>query len=229
MTLSWILNALGKILHGPHILLRRDHSTTCNASLKEITRSKVQRAALHLNNRLQATASPVICYKVLFFIKNCMCHSACFILPADFIVYRRSEHDSCTKCFSYTLKAILGGATQCDSTERSRTTGDLHCEWRKWRSVCVQSDSRQHCTKSSFRIWRPTTRGTVAPKLNSFLWCVYNSFLMNHRCFQFNGINLRNANEQLARLVIGQQCDTVTILAQYNPHMFQLGNHSRSG
>uniref|UniRef100_A0A667YJW2 Discs large MAGUK scaffold protein 5 n=1 Tax=Myripristis murdjan TaxID=586833 RepID=A0A667YJW2_9TELE len=46
---------------------------------------------------------------------------------------------------------------------------------------------------------------------------------------EFNGINLRNANEQQARLVIGQQCDTVTILAQYNPHMFQPGNHSRSG
>ncbi|XP_053720448.1 disks large homolog 5-like isoform X1 [Synchiropus splendidus] len=46
---------------------------------------------------------------------------------------------------------------------------------------------------------------------------------------EFNGINLRNANEQQARLVIGQPCDTVTILAQYNPHMFQLGNHSRSG
>ncbi|XP_035997786.1 disks large homolog 5 isoform X2 [Fundulus heteroclitus] len=46
---------------------------------------------------------------------------------------------------------------------------------------------------------------------------------------EFNGINLRNANEHQARLVIGQQCDTVTILAQYNPHMFQLGNHSRSG
>ncbi|KAF3704333.1 Disks large -like protein 5 [Channa argus] len=46
---------------------------------------------------------------------------------------------------------------------------------------------------------------------------------------EFNGINLRNANEQQARLVIGQQCDTVTILAQYNPHMFQLGNHSQSG
>ncbi|XP_055006019.1 disks large homolog 5-like isoform X2 [Boleophthalmus pectinirostris] len=46
---------------------------------------------------------------------------------------------------------------------------------------------------------------------------------------EFNGINLRNANEQQARLVIGQQCDTVTILAQYNPHMFTLGNHSRSG
>ncbi|XP_047233002.1 disks large homolog 5-like isoform X4 [Girardinichthys multiradiatus] len=46
---------------------------------------------------------------------------------------------------------------------------------------------------------------------------------------EFNGINLRNANEQQARLVIGQQCETVTILAQYNPHMFQLGNHSRSG
>ncbi|XP_057682521.1 disks large homolog 5-like isoform X2 [Corythoichthys intestinalis] len=45
---------------------------------------------------------------------------------------------------------------------------------------------------------------------------------------EFNGINLRNANEQQARLVIGQQCDTVSILAQYNPHMFQLGNHSRS-
>ncbi|XP_034049310.1 disks large homolog 5-like isoform X2 [Thalassophryne amazonica] len=46
---------------------------------------------------------------------------------------------------------------------------------------------------------------------------------------EFNGINLRNANEQQARLVIGQQCDTVTILAQYNPHMVQLGNHSHSG
>ncbi|XP_077595272.1 disks large homolog 5-like isoform X1 [Stigmatopora nigra] len=45
---------------------------------------------------------------------------------------------------------------------------------------------------------------------------------------EFNGINLRNANEQQARLVIGQQCDTVSILAQYNPQMFQLGNHSRS-
>ncbi|KAH0624329.1 hypothetical protein JD844_031705, partial [Phrynosoma platyrhinos] len=45
---------------------------------------------------------------------------------------------------------------------------------------------------------------------------------------EFNGINLRNATEQQARLIIGQQCDTVTILAQYNPHMFQLGNHSRS-
>ncbi|ETE60604.1 Disks large-like 5, partial [Ophiophagus hannah] len=44
----------------------------------------------------------------------------------------------------------------------------------------------------------------------------------------FNGINLRNATEQQARLIIGQQCDTITILAQYNPHMFQLGNHSRS-
>ncbi|XP_068610419.1 disks large homolog 5-like [Brachionichthys hirsutus] len=43
---------------------------------------------------------------------------------------------------------------------------------------------------------------------------------------EFNGINLRNATEQQARLVIGQQCDTVTILAQYNPHMFQPGNHS---
>uniref|UniRef100_A0A670ZU82 Discs large MAGUK scaffold protein 5 n=1 Tax=Pseudonaja textilis TaxID=8673 RepID=A0A670ZU82_PSETE len=45
---------------------------------------------------------------------------------------------------------------------------------------------------------------------------------------EFNGINLRNATEQQARLIIGQQCDTITILAQYNPHMFQLGNHSRS-
>ncbi|XP_019902707.2 disks large homolog 5 isoform X2 [Esox lucius] len=45
---------------------------------------------------------------------------------------------------------------------------------------------------------------------------------------EFNGINLRNANEQQARLVIGQQCDTITILAQYNPHMFQQGIHSRS-
>ncbi len=33
---------------------------------------------------------------------------------------------------------------------------------------------------------------------------------------QFNGINLRNATEQQARLIIGQQCDTITILAQYN-------------
>ncbi|KAM9426415.1 disks large homolog 5-like [Pholidichthys leucotaenia] len=46
---------------------------------------------------------------------------------------------------------------------------------------------------------------------------------------EFNGINLRNATEEQARLVIGQQCDTVTILAQYNPHLFQLGNHSHSG
>ncbi len=43
-----------------------------------------------------------------------------------------------------------------------------------------------------------------------------------------NGINLRNATEQQARLIIGQQCDTITIMAQYNPHMYQLGNHSRS-
>ncbi|XP_057214878.1 disks large homolog 5 isoform X2 [Triplophysa rosa] len=46
---------------------------------------------------------------------------------------------------------------------------------------------------------------------------------------EFNGINLRNATEQQARLIIGQQCDTITILAQYNPHMYQLGNPSRSG
>ncbi|XP_049644053.1 disks large homolog 5 [Suncus etruscus] len=45
---------------------------------------------------------------------------------------------------------------------------------------------------------------------------------------EFNGINLRSATEQQARLIIGQQCDTVTILAQYNPHMRQLGGHSRS-
>lgn len=45
---------------------------------------------------------------------------------------------------------------------------------------------------------------------------------------EFNGINLRNATEQQARLIIGQQCDTITILAQYNPHMYQLGNPSRS-
>ncbi|KAM7102799.1 LOW QUALITY PROTEIN: disks large homolog 5 [Ciconia maguari] len=45
---------------------------------------------------------------------------------------------------------------------------------------------------------------------------------------EFNGINLRNATEQQARLIIGQQCDTISILAQYNPHMYQLGNHSRS-
>uniref|UniRef100_A0A4W5R797 Discs, large homolog 5a (Drosophila) n=1 Tax=Hucho hucho TaxID=62062 RepID=A0A4W5R797_9TELE len=45
---------------------------------------------------------------------------------------------------------------------------------------------------------------------------------------QYNGINLRNATEQQARLIIGQQCDTITIMAQYNPHMYQLGNPSRS-
>uniref|UniRef100_A0A3Q2YKW1 Discs, large homolog 5a (Drosophila) n=1 Tax=Hippocampus comes TaxID=109280 RepID=A0A3Q2YKW1_HIPCM len=45
---------------------------------------------------------------------------------------------------------------------------------------------------------------------------------------EFNGINLRNATEQQARLIIGQQCDTITMMAQYNPHMYQLGNHSRS-
>ncbi|XP_056147340.1 disks large homolog 5a isoform X2 [Lampris incognitus] len=45
---------------------------------------------------------------------------------------------------------------------------------------------------------------------------------------EFNGINLRSATEQQARLIIGQQCDTITIMAQYNPHMYQLGNHSRS-
>ncbi|XP_007936838.1 disks large homolog 5 [Orycteropus afer afer] len=45
---------------------------------------------------------------------------------------------------------------------------------------------------------------------------------------EFNGINLRSATEQQARLIIGQQCDTITILAQYNPHMHQLSNHSRS-
>ncbi|KAM4704287.1 disks large homolog 5 [Rhinophrynus dorsalis] len=44
---------------------------------------------------------------------------------------------------------------------------------------------------------------------------------------EFNGINLRNATEQQARLIIGQQCDTITILAQYNPHMCQ-AIHSRS-
>ncbi|XP_053306453.1 disks large homolog 5 [Spea bombifrons] len=44
---------------------------------------------------------------------------------------------------------------------------------------------------------------------------------------EFNGINLRNATEQQARLIIGQQCDTITILAQYNPHMCQ-SIHSRS-
>uniref|UniRef100_A0A8C5QQZ9 Discs large MAGUK scaffold protein 5 n=1 Tax=Leptobrachium leishanense TaxID=445787 RepID=A0A8C5QQZ9_9ANUR len=41
---------------------------------------------------------------------------------------------------------------------------------------------------------------------------------------EFNGINLRNATEQQARLIIGQQCDTITILAQYNPQPI----HSRS-
>uniref|UniRef100_A0A8C9XWN5 Discs, large homolog 5a (Drosophila) n=1 Tax=Sander lucioperca TaxID=283035 RepID=A0A8C9XWN5_SANLU len=45
---------------------------------------------------------------------------------------------------------------------------------------------------------------------------------------EYNGINLRNATEQQARLIIGQQCDTITIMAQYNPHMYQLGIHSRS-
>ncbi|KAK2098403.1 Disks large 5 [Saguinus oedipus] len=45
---------------------------------------------------------------------------------------------------------------------------------------------------------------------------------------QFNGINLRSATEQQARLIIGQQCDTITILAQYNPHVHQLSSHSQS-
>ncbi|XP_078284748.1 disks large homolog 5-like isoform X4 [Rhinoraja longicauda] len=47
---------------------------------------------------------------------------------------------------------------------------------------------------------------------------------------EYNGINLRNATEQQARLIIGQTepCETITILAQYNPHMYQLGNHSRT-
>uniref|UniRef100_A0A3Q2UP41 Discs, large homolog 5a (Drosophila) n=1 Tax=Fundulus heteroclitus TaxID=8078 RepID=A0A3Q2UP41_FUNHE len=45
---------------------------------------------------------------------------------------------------------------------------------------------------------------------------------------EFNGINLRNATEQQARFIIGPPCDTITIMAQYNPHMYQLGNHSRS-
>lgn len=70
-------------------------------------------------------------------------------------------------------------------------------------------------------------RQPPSPELHSEACCF--CFLITQYGFQFNGINLRNANEQQARLVIGQQCDTVTILAQYNPHMFQLGNHSRSG
>ncbi|KAL0615703.1 Disks large-like protein 5 [Plecturocebus cupreus] len=45
---------------------------------------------------------------------------------------------------------------------------------------------------------------------------------------EFNGINLRSATEQQVRLIIGQQCDTITILAQYNPHVHQLSSHSRS-
>ncbi|XP_051945488.1 disks large homolog 5a isoform X2 [Xyrauchen texanus] len=45
---------------------------------------------------------------------------------------------------------------------------------------------------------------------------------------EYNGINLRNATEQQARLIIGQQCETITIMAQYNPHMCQLGNQSCS-
>ncbi|XP_049983254.1 disks large homolog 5 isoform X2 [Alexandromys fortis] len=45
---------------------------------------------------------------------------------------------------------------------------------------------------------------------------------------EFNGINLRSATEQQARLIIGQQCDTITILAQYNPHIHQLSSHSHS-
>ncbi|XP_078201626.1 disks large homolog 5 isoform X5 [Callithrix jacchus] len=45
---------------------------------------------------------------------------------------------------------------------------------------------------------------------------------------EFNGINLRSATEQQARLIIGQQCDTITILAQYNPHVHQLSSHSQS-
>ncbi|XP_004383225.1 disks large homolog 5 [Trichechus manatus latirostris] len=45
---------------------------------------------------------------------------------------------------------------------------------------------------------------------------------------EFNGINLRSATEQQARLIIGQQCDTITILAQYHPHMHQLSSHSQS-
>ncbi|XP_030891140.1 disks large homolog 5 [Leptonychotes weddellii] len=52
--------------------------------------------------------------------------------------------------------------------------------------------------------------------------------LLPQNLLEFNGINLRSATEQQARLIIGQQCDTVTILAQYNPHMHQLSSHSRS-
>lgn len=60
------------------------------------------------------------------------------------------------------------------------------------------------------------------------VWCFFSLTLLTVIFPQYNGINLRNATEQQARLVIGQQCDTITIMAQYNPHMYQLGNHSRS-
>ncbi|KAL4822100.1 hypothetical protein H8958_015728, partial [Nasalis larvatus] len=45
---------------------------------------------------------------------------------------------------------------------------------------------------------------------------------------KFNGINLRSATEQQARLIIGQQCDTITILATVQPPRVQLSSHSRS-
>lgn len=118
--------------------------------------------------RLQATASPlnfIWNYIKFYIVQSHMLHTASSLHSFP-LLYKMFHF--------FPPKAVLGGATQCDCTERSRTTGDLHCEWRERGSICVQSDSRQHRAPSSFRVRRPTPRGTAATtlQLNIYLWFI---------------------------------------------------------
>lgn len=96
-----------------------------------------------------------ICFGIL--IGSFYFRATCCIVSAFYFIFiMPSKHYKHITNSFYILKAILGGAPQCDSTERSRTFGDLYCQWGERWSLCLQSDSWQHSSSSPFRVWGPT-------------------------------------------------------------------------
>lgn len=146
--MTFELDVKCNIPQGCHISLLRDYSKTSDVGSKNKWKQSTESyAALEKHCR----GRPLLLFIIKF--EQTKLHASCSPLHPASRLHCLSRGCS-AKCFS-TVKAVLGGATQCDGTERSRTTGHLHCERRAWRRVCVQSDSREHCTPGSFRVWRP--------------------------------------------------------------------------
>lgn len=176
MTFSWILKFTLHSLHSSNILLLRPFYQKASSAFFLEEFSYANHNLLDFRLLAAAPLIPFICYWAAFgivwyYVSFALIWVTSSILLAVMWFFSDVRTSQLLKvlsfpCFFFLFfspKAILGRATQCDCTERGRTTRHLHCEWGEWRSVCVQSDSRQHCPPSSFGVWWPTPRGSYHP------------------------------------------------------------------